>query len=504
MRLPVVVHCALRSAVAVSAKCALLVAFFFATSVHAQDSLGTNTSPQPSPTPAAGQPQTGGSGGIAISGMFELMALIQSTITPDEWIGVGTGTSTIYPWPNGVWLDAKGQMTRRERNATMPDWKNGMVHAQWRAGAGLRTVSLKQLDAAVGMMASTGLPPNAQMRQLAGITHIEFIAIDKVNQDILVAGPASKDVGDENGFLLEDLRTLATLMTNRTVPLGCSLDPNNQGILEAQKFLSDPAVIKRLGHSPKVVAEQLKAKVGPHAVNIFGIDPRSGTALALVDVDEHMKRVGLGLSSTVPKIKSYFDHLDRKGAAPPQSLIRWWFAYNNAAISVNDSGDLFQLPKQVVSVMSEQQWVNAQGNRQATGNADEAADAFAAEMTAKMSDLRQTQPAYARLQGIFELGLALQLAIEATEQPSLAEWFPHLCDRSQISTAGRQAPTSVEGVTAWERLRNGTVVAVISGGVMLEPATMADRVKSQAPTHISRPASLTVAKQPASTQWWWD
>lgn len=509
MRLPAVMHRTAKRAFAVPAKVALVAACLLATSVHAQGPASGGslaaTSPSQPPAIASEQPAAGASGGIALSGMMELMMLIQSTITPDEWMGIGTGNSTIYPWPNGVWLDAKGQMTRRQNDVSMPDWRSGMAQAQWRAGAGLRTLSLKQLDAALGLTTARGLPPTAQMRQLAGITHIEFIAIDKDNHDILVAGPASNAAGDENGFLLEDLRTLASLMTNRTAPLGCSLDPNNQGILEAQKFLSDPGVVARLGRAPHSVAEQLKAKVGPHSVNVFGIDPRSSTALALVDVDEHMKRVGLGLSSTVPKIKSYFDHLDRKGAAPTQSLIRWWFSYNNSPIDVNASGDLFQLPKQVVAVMSEQQWVDAQGKRQATGANDEAADAFAAEMTEKLGALRATQPAYARLQGIFELGLTLQLAIEATEQPSLKEWFPNLCYRTPESNANRQAPTSVEGVTAWDRLRNGTVVAVISGGVMFEPAAIAKNVKSQAPSHISRPASLDLAKHSASqTQWWWD
>lgn len=503
MRMPVV-HRAAPGAVVVWAVPALFIACLLVTSVRAQDSLSSaSATPQAVPSTIGEQP-AGAAGGLAMSGMMDLMMLIQSTITPDEWMGIGTGTSTIYPWPNGVWLDAKGQMTRRANSGTLPDWKTGMAQAQWRAGAGLRTVSLKQLDSALGMMVARGIPPNAQMRQLAGISHIQFVAIDKENRDILIAGPASKAVGDENGFLLEDLRTLAALMTNRTAPLGCSLDPNNQGILEAQKFLSDPAVIARLGRTPQVVADQLKAKVGPHSVNVFGIDARSGTALALVDVDEHMKRVGLGLSNTVPKIKSYFDHLDRRGAAPAQSLIRWWFSYNDAAIDVNETGDLFQLPEQVVAVLSEQQWVNAQGKRQATGGVDEAADAFAAEMTEKMNALRATQPAYARLQGIFELGLALQLAIEATQQPSLSEWFPALCYRSQETTAGRQAPTSVEGVTAWDRLRNGTVVAVISGGVMFEPAAIASRVKSQPATHISRPAALDLADRSTSAQWWWD
>jgi hypothetical protein len=309
--------------------------------------------------------------------------------------------------------------------------------------------------------------------------------------------------GDENGFLLEDLRTLAALMNANTAPLGCSLDPNNQGILAAQQYLSDASVVARLGRTPQLVADQLKAKVGPHAVNIFGIDASSSTALALVDADEHMKRVGLGLANTVPKIKTYFDHLDRKGSAPTQSLIRWWFAYNDAPIHVNESQDLFELPKQTVCVMSEQQWVTAQGDRQATGAHDEAADAFAAEMSDRLSDLRGTQPAYARLQGIFEIGLALQLAIESSEQTSLRDWFPYLSRRSSQTSSGRTTPKSVEGVTAWDRLRNGTVVAVISGGVKLEPAAVADRSHWQTQSQVSRPAGLMVTGE-RPQQWWWD
>ena len=225
--------------------------------------------------------------------------------------------------------------------------------------------------------------------------------------------------------------------------------------------------------------------------------------MALVDADEHMKRVGLGLSTTVPRIKTYFDHLDRKGAAPAQSLIRWWFAYNDSPIAVNDAGNLFELPKQTVAVMSEQQWVNAQGSRQATGGADEAADAFAAEMTEKLAELRATQPAYARLQAVFELGLALQLAIESSKQPSLNDWFPNLAARTTAASTARQTPKSVEGVTAWDRLKNGTVVAVISGGVKIEPASVASPTNWQSQAHFSRPAKLD-SVHASATQWWWD
>ncbi len=462
----------------------------------------------PAATPAA--PATGAvpgsQGGMALGGMMELSSLIMQVVDPEEWAmgpAGGAGESTIVPYPNGVWMDAKGHLKRLERGS-FSSLPSGAVRQQWRAGSGLRTISLKQLDAALSASQQLGLPAAAQMQHLAGITHIQFVAIDKENRDVLIAGPAGKAAGNENGFLLEDLRTLARLMNANTSPLGCSLDPNNQGILAAQQYLSDPAVVSRLGRAPKLVADQLKAKVGPHTVNIFGIDPTSSTAMALVDADEHMKRVGLGLADTVPKIKTYFDHLDRKGAAPTQSLIRWWFAYNDSAIVVNDQMDLFELPKQTVAVMSEQQWVNAHGDRQATGNVDEAADAFAADMTAKLNDLRATHPAYARLQGIFEIGLAVQLAIEASGEPSMKSWFPALCAAPKATQVKQQVPQSVEGVTAWERMKNGTVVAVISGGVKLEPSSVASRSNWKQETSIARSDKLDLAAAAKSTTWWWD
>lgn len=503
MRMPACVLRALRGAVAVSASCMAIVCVMGA-SLYAQDSQSSSSQGVPQTTqsaPSARGVAPGAAGGGVVQDWTTLMMLISQTVDPDAWRDFGgTGDSTMIPYPNGVWLDAKGHFKRMNRG-DLPNVAG--VREKWRAGSGLRTISLKALDAALGMTNERGMVPTTQMANLAGITHIQYVAIDLENRDVLIAGPAAK--GNDNGFLLEDLRTLAALMNKDTAPLGCSLDPNNQGILAAQKFLADPSVIGRLGRTPQVVADQLKAKVGSHAVNVFGIDATSNTALALVDADEHMKRVGLGLEITNPRIKTYFDHLDRAGKAPAQSLIRWWFAYNPATINASAANDLFELPESVVAVMSEQQWVNAQGNRQATGGNDAAADAFAEEMTAKFRQLCATEPAYARLEGIFELGLALQISIEASKQPSLAEWFPNLAYRDRTTSTEGQAPKSVDGVTAWDRLKNGTVVAVISGGVKIEPAAVGGRGNWQS-KNVERPAALaaTASSTATATQWWWD
>ncbi len=67
------------------------------------------------------------------------------------------------------------------------------------------------------------------------------------------------------------------------------------------------------------------------------MNPGTGTAIALIDADEHMKKVGFGTVRTRTPINSYFDYLDRQDKVPEQSLIRWWFAYGDEAIRVNSA-----------------------------------------------------------------------------------------------------------------------------------------------------------------------
>ncbi len=218
-----------------------------------------------------------------------------------------------------------------------------------------------------------------------------------------------------------------------------------------------------------------------------------------------MKRVGLGLEITSPRIKTYFDHLDRAGKAPAQSLIRWWFAYNPATINASAANDLFELPESVVAVMSEQQWVNAQGDRQATGANDPAADAFAAEMTAKFRELCATEPAYARLEGIFELDWLCRFR---SKLPSSLRWLngsPIWRTVRAVLRPKGKPPRASTALPLGTGLKNGTVVAVISGGVKIEPAAVAGRANWQT-SHVERPAALapTTSSTASATEWWRD
>lgn len=499
-----------RVVLSVAVLCALAFAFP-QKSVFAQDASSSSTTATGTALPSApasnGAAPLGGGGGMA--DFSSLMMLIEQVIDPDGWLAAG-GKSTQIPYFNGVYVDPRGHVRRMKEGGALPNALSAVsgqnLLQKWRAGKGMRTISLKQLDAALTDMVSAGLQPNSQMQYLAGISRIQYVVVDIANEDVLIAGPATKGEAGSGGFLLEDLITLARLVSRKTVPLGCSIDPTSEGLLRASHLLSDPATIGRLSRNPKVVAEQLKSAVGPQSIAVFGLEPSSSTAVALVDVDEHMKRVGLGLVKTTPRIKTYFDHLNAQSSVPNQSLIRWWFSYGAEPVAANSGGDAFEFPARTVQVLSQQQWIDQQGGRQPTGTADPASDAFAKEMSEQLSELRIMHPAYARLHGVYELGLALQLAVDASKQESLATWLPAICHSPYLAPEPVASPKTVDGLTTWHRLRSGTVVAVISGGVEVNSARIA------AKSNWSRSSSVVkLAVKPVealtsvgSKNWWQD
>ncbi len=443
-------------------------------------------------------------GGAAMADFDTLMNLIQQTIDPDSWLAAG-GTSSILPYPSGVYVDPAGHLQRvRETDELRLELANpfSVTSHPWRQSSGLRVVSLRRLDAALLQASRVGLRPNSELLKLAGLSRIEYVKIDAANEDVLLAGPA----GDRAyGYELQDLAVVAALIRAETTPMGCSIEPSDAGILAAQQMLQSSGAIKRLASNPRMVVEQMQEKIGPHNVRVFGMSPNTGTAVALVDADEHMKKVGFGTVTTRQRVNSYFDHLDQQDQVPTQSLIRWWFAYGDQPVKVSQTGDMFQLPKQCVAVLSEQQWISQQG-RAPTGGQDQAADAFAQGITKHLPQLRRTHPSYARLCAVFEIGLSLQLAVETTGQPSLQAWFPNLCALGGQTPAENPRPQTVSGLTTWHKLKSGTIVAVVSGGVKIDAASLASRSQWQESKFLARSMvpDPQAIQSSAHGRWWWD
>lgn len=460
------------------------------------------------PPAAAGSSAAAIPGGGVVADFDTLMNLIQQTIDPDSWLQAG-GTNTISPYPAGVYVDPKGYMKRIKESGELPvDLRlatSELPKHPWRQTSKLRTVSLKQLDASLAATRGAGLQPSIDLLKVAGLSRITYVKVLLEEEDILIAGPSGEN---EHGFLLQDLATVAAMINKQTTPMGCSIEPTNEGILAGQRMLQEQGAVDRLARNPKLLVEQLQDKIGAHNVSVFGLPAHCSTALALVDADEHMKRVGFGTVKTTPYVKSYFDFLDEQAAVPNQSLVRWWFAFSDEPIRANGANQMFQLPDNVVSVLSEQQWVSQTAERAPTGQHDASADKFARELTRNIPELRKTLPTYARLCGVFEAGLALQVALEVNGEQNLGGWFPNLCKlgKSLCETPTVQSPKSVEGLTTWHRLKSGTTVAVVSGGVKIDLQSVSGRDKWVDAKFLAESTVPTQARVPttAHSQWWWD
>lgn len=470
---------------------------------------------------SGGSPGNGGAalgggpmGGAAMADFGTLMNLIQQTIDPDSWLQAG-GTSNILPYPAGVYVDPVGHMRRvRAAEELQPELLSAVSGPQhpWRTQSPLRTVSLRGLETELRKSLQQGMRPTLELSNLAGLERIQYVKIDAANEDVLLAGPAS---GGVVGFELEDLAVVAALIRSNTQPMGCSIEPSDAGIVAAQALLQQPTAMKRLARNPKQFVDSMQSAIGPHKVIVFGMRPNTGTAMALIDADEHMKQVGFGTVATRTRIDSYFTHLDRQAAAPAQSMIRWWFDYSDEAVKSNKSGEFFELPAMCVRVMSEQQWMTRDG-RAATGQNDLAADQFADGISGHLPELRRTHASYARLVAVFEMALAMQLSLEATGQPSLEAWFPTLCelgtggqsvdDQRAVDSGALAVPRSVAGLTTSHRLKNGTVVAVVSGGVKIDAPKLAASENWRESQYLAKSLvpEASVTPTTAHGRWWWD
>ncbi|RMF45015.1 MAG: DUF1598 domain-containing protein, partial [Planctomycetota bacterium] len=230
-----------------------------------------------------------------------LMNLIQQTIEPDSWL-VNGGTSTILPYPSGVFVDPSGQLQRvrttdvgaslleLEGNASAP-------RHPWRKLSRMRVVSLRALDRALFQSIQQGLRPDAEILRMAGLSKVEVVKIDAAQEDILLAGPA---LGSGPAIELADVAVIAALVRPGTSPMGCSIEPTQTGLLAARQLIESQDAARRLGRNPRMFVEQMQQRIGPHEVHVFGLDPKTATALALVDADEHMKQVGFGIVRTHP------------------------------------------------------------------------------------------------------------------------------------------------------------------------------------------------------------
>jgi len=488
------------------------------TVLHAQRILPRSSSPDSSGSGSAGYGSSGvapaasglqerpgaGAGGGAIANYSELMSLIESTISPDVWLNAG-GTATMSPFRQGVRITTDGVIERinnvKQSGAPklreIPDaLAKGEPIAvgldelgDWQTPTSLRWISLRMLDDQLHSQVELGTRSPIAAELLGGLCRIDYLAWDPAANDWLIGGPAGNLAASRQGdllhrelklppVLLEDLLTVSHHVLHARGEFGCSIDPDPQRLIAAYQMANEKSSMRLLARDPETWSNQWKQKLGFQQANVVGIAQDSPTGYALLIADAHMKRLAFGLETSVQGLANYWLECDRLGYAQEQSMVRWWFAMSQSRIAFDPEARIYHFQGSNVEVLSERQMMQADGTRKASAAPDRAADAFAKNFTTQFEALQRAYPIYGRLRHIFDLAVVMEIvrseASKIQSPPSRvlgkAEYVPHL----------EFAPRQIDSIVATRKRSDGSISAIVSGGVSIEPKSVMNKLRLDA------------------------
>ncbi len=473
-------------------------------------------------------------GGGPEADFTQLIQLIQSTIAPTSWAEVG-GPGSIEEFRSGVTVDTSGLLSRLavqddaslvalRRQATAVQLTSHSAAASAlpktdpRRTSPLRKISLRRLEQEVQLRAAEGLPPDDAQQCLAGLTRMQYVFFYPEEKDIVLAGPAGEWRPDAEGRLvnvanglpvmhLDDLVVVLRNAFDGEGKFGCSITPTQDG-LKAAKEVGEKwsAAPLKPGQKDRWLGEMRDA-LGKQDITVDGIDPRTRTALAIVEADYRMKCVGMGLEKGVLGVQSYFDHIDP--AHPPKfDVLRWWFTLNYQHLTSTPERDAFELIGPGARILSENERLNDQGERIHTGQSNAPTQQFADDFTKHFAAISAKYPVYGELRNIFDLAVVAAL-IKQQDIAELYGWqMTHFGPKGDYQPWLGQAPKQVETIVNSRTLsdRGRTIVAGVSGGVSCDPRSLVE------PSAIQKDDYGLMAgerrhRQPGTLPrgvWWWD
>jgi len=464
-----------------------------------------------------------GQGGAAQADFDTLINLIKSTIEPLSWDDAG-GSGTIQPFPGGIYIDRDGLVVRFDVNnsAELQVIRRGQFDGMFsehgqdiREESSLRKVSLVRLQRELELLRAQGRDPDA------AIYKIQYVLVYPESGDIVIAGPAGQWTDDADGRIVHQrtrrptakLDHLVELLRNafsNDPTLGCSITPRANNLLKTQQYLKNAAGKPIVAGRTEQWLSGLRDSMGRQDVEVFGVDTQTHLAKTMVEADYHMKLIGMGLVPGVPGMNSYMDNLkqaaEKTGTPQALSMLRWWFTTNYKALHATKDGQAFEIIGSGVKVLSENELIGKLGNRVGTGKSDPLTQQFASEFTKNFEQLSQQYPVYGELRNVFDLALITML-IKSEDLHTRVQWdLDYFLDENGYRVVQAVSPTAVESVISHRLVGGKTVLAGVSGGVLLDPRVVVaedniihDSYGILEAEHKGN-ANLSLPK----AVWWWD
>ncbi|QDT53368.1 hypothetical protein Pan44_13850 [Caulifigura coniformis] len=438
-----------------------------------------------------------------------LMNLIQQQ-TSGPWQDIDGEGGTMTPFESGVRVDARGVLKRVERRdaggslaAMVLAARKAAMNGDVAVESDLRMVSLTRLEREIAARLERGERVPEEMKQLAGLSSVQYVFVDPASKEIVIAGPAQA-----NGLLrLDDLVTLLRTHEGRGKQMfGCSIDPRAEGLAAVKTFAEESQARGPLGPGQaKRFAQQIGDTLGRQDITTYGVPADSRVARVIVEADYLMKLIGVGKVEGGKNVPSYFDLLAKQPSLATGGLdaLRWWMTLNLDEVRHNDARTAFELKGTAVKCLSENQFITATGGRTSTGKAEPINRQFAEGFTKNYAELAAAHPVFADLKGVFELAMVAAL-IQNEGLDVDAGWNRGVFASAGSFRTGQYAvPKEVDSVVNHRVFNGKDVVVQVAGGVRADVVQVISnpevRKESTAPAE-------TVAKagQSPEGRWWWD
>jgi Protein of unknown function (DUF1598) len=467
---------------------------------------------------------------VALAAVFSLSVMATSVVAQGTG-GGGTGGGNTIGTGNtsGVAVNAEGVL----RQTTIADPTGALARQRVQEALSrldrnvarpskLRKISLNRLEREVAKRIAAGQGADDVMRNLAGLTRVEYVFCYPESGDVVIAGPAEawgeapsgRILGIDTGRpivqlqdLIVALRTFAPKSGKSSPFIYCSIDPTPEGLERMQEFLRQMG--QQFVGSPQpgfeqFVVEQLRDRLGMQVITVGGIPANTHFAQVMVEADYRMKLIGIGLEQPPVRLKSYVARANPHQIAS-NALERWYFVPDYQCVRVSDDSLAMELVGAGVKLVGEAEVVGANGQRSAAQHTNAASQAFVNAFTKVYPQLAERSPVYAQLRNCIDLAVAAAF-IRDQDYYGLAKWKPSVfTDESACPVETFNAPKQVASAvnSMW---KGSMLVTPIGGGVQMRPT------EAISPTNLLDDEDHAVAKARSGVdlsnlgadQWWWD
>ncbi len=358
----------------------------------------------------------------------------------------------------------------------------------------MRKVSLRHLEAAVEEFTKTGKPLPQDIKFLGGLQQVRYVLVYPEQKDIVLVGPGEGwKVEPRRGYIvgvksgrpvlqLDDLAVaLRTAQQAAHGGITCSIDPTAEGLRQLQIYAK---TLHTIG-DPDTTKANIEQTLGRQRITFSGVPATSHFARVLVSADYHMKRLAMGFEkSPVPGLPNYLQMIDAGGTGMRPMAPRWWLEPKYDSLLRDAEGLSWELRGGSVKAMTEEDFLTANGDREHTGTASQAAKTWADNMTRNYDALALADPLFGQLRNCMELAIVGALIVKEDLPGKAGNSLPVLMDPGALKTDVYAEPKEIDSKASSLRKGQNWVISA-SGGVSIRSWTIVDQArKSDAPAAV--------------------